>query len=190
MNSLNNEDRQHLTNDDEPSCEIIYEPVKLTAYDRRRVELRDAEEKRDVIAASPERTQLEQKQLAILEKQVVEAQERFDKEAQRGIDDAWGRRRDIDAWRAGMGKDLYNASRRKVRSTPNEKLVDLTPGQKEQWKKDQRADANWRKARAKKGWTEEQITTALAIRVEARLASRSPEPDSSDMEQDPTYGMF
>ena len=190
MNSLNSDDRQQLLNDDEPTCEIVYEPVKQTAYDRRRAELREAVEKRDVIAALPERTQAEQKQLAVLEAQVAKAQERFDSEAKRGSDDLWRKRRGIDIWRGDEGRELYNASRRMIRSKPNEKLTDLTPEQKAQRQKDQRADGNFRKARAAKGWSEDQIASALAVRIEARLASRSPEPESSEMEQDPTYGMF
>ncbi len=178
-------------NDDEPTCEIIYEPVKLTAYDRRRAELRDAEEKRDVIAVLPGRTQAEEKQLVILEARVAKAKERLDSEVKRGSDDLWRKRRGIDSWRGGEGKELYNASRRQSRRAPNERLTDLTPEQKAQRKKDQRSDANWKKARAAKGWSEDQITAALAVRIEARLASRSPEAEgSSEMERDPTYGMF
>ena len=177
-------------NDDSPTCEIINEPVKFTAYDRRRAELREAAEKRDAIAALPKRTQAEEIQLIVLEDQVTKAKKRFDQEVKRGADDAWRRWRDIDSWRAGIGQEEYNEGRRKVRKKPNEDLSNLSADQKEQRKKDQRADANWTKARVEKGWTEDQITAALAVRVEARLASRLPVPDNSEMERDPTYGMF
>ena len=168
--------------DDDDGPEIIYEPVRYTPYDRRREELRDLQAKRSKLdPATPAHL------IAVLDRQIAQAQERFDAEKQRALDNGWRKWRGVDEWRAGAGRDKYNSSRRKVRVQPNEDLSDLTPEQKAQRRKDQRADNNWINSRRAKGWDELQIRIAFAERVANRTRQRA---DEAALAANPDYGRF
>lgn len=158
----------HQEDDDGP----IWEPVKLTAYDRRRLELRELEAKRDAITAQGEISDTDRTRLAKLAPLITRAQERFDRESQRALDDVWRKRRNIDDWRGDAGREEYNASRRKVRDHPNTDLSEVTDKEKAQYKRDQKSDANWFKRQREKGLNEAVITAAYAKRLETRKQER------------------
>ncbi|MGK9053119.1 hypothetical protein [Neorhizobium petrolearium] len=163
----------------------VFEPavIKLTPYDRRLKELRDLQAKREVLLTQPDN----QRQLAALDYKLQEAQKRFDKETKRSTDDAWRWRRNIDAWRAGEGRERRNESRRKVRTVANEDCSHLTPKQKEDRKRGQRADRNFIKRRTEEGMSEADIQIALALRQQARAAKiAAQEP----LNENPAFGMF
>lgn len=176
---------ENLNDDDS----YVFEPaiIKFTPFDRRLKELRDLQEKREVLLTQPEN----QRQLAVLDYRIRNAQERFDTEKKRDADDAWRRRRDIDDWRSRDGREARNASRRKVRSKPNEDLSHLTPEQKEQRKRDQRADANFIKRKEQAGMPQANIQAALLLRQQQRDAKRrASEEMERDLATNPAYGIF
>lgn len=158
---------ENLVDDDT----YVFEPavIKLTPYDRRLKELRNLQDEREELLTHSGN----QRRITELDYLIQKAQERFDKERKRSTDDAWRRRRDIDGWRSGNGRELRNASRRKVRSQPNEDLSHLTPEQKDERKRDQRADANYRHRLEKKGLSGADIQVALLLRQQRRDAKRS-----------------
>jgi len=173
-------------NDDDT---YVFEPavIKLTPYDRRRQELRALQDKRDELLLYPD----SQRRIAELDHQIKEAKERFEKEKGRSTDDDWRRLRDIDDWRSRDGKELRNASRRKVRSKPNEDLSHLTPEQKEERKRLQRADANFIKRQEQKGVSEADVQAALLVRQQQRDAKRSAAAEvERQLATNPAYGMF
>lgn len=151
----------------------IYEPVKLTAYDRRRNELRELEAKRDAIQSKAELTPEDQTRLAVLAPLIDKAEARFEREGKRALDDTFRKRRGIDDWRAGTGRDEYNAKRRKVRQHENADLSEMTAAQKVQYERDRRSDANWFKRQRDKGMTEAVITAAYVERIRQREAERA-----------------
>ena len=172
----------------------IWDEVKPTAYDRRRNELRDLQAKRDAILSKTEQTAEDFSRLAVLAPLIDKAQSRFDREGKRALDDTYRKRRGIDDWRAGDGRDEYNAKRRKVREHANADLSDMTDDQKAQYERDRRSDANWFKRQRDKGVPEPAITAAYVQRLEARKQERSAEAqldaDETKMKSGPIYGMF
>lgn len=169
----------------------IFDEVRMTAYDRRRLELRELEAKRDLILSKPEQTEDDAKRLAVLAPLIQKAQERFDREGDRAKNDVWRQRRAVDDWRRDEGREEYNAKRRKVRHHPNADLSNLTPEEKAQVERDRRADANWFKRQRGKGVSEAAITAAYAVRLEQRRASR--EADASTdalLREHEHFGMF
>ena len=146
----------------------FYEVSRLTPYDRRFTELRALEAKRDAIKANVVLTDKHMRTLAVLSLEIEVAQRRFRLESARSLDDVWRRRRSIDEWRAEIGRDQYNCSRRKVRSSPNRDLSDMSSDQKAQYEKDMRADANWFKRRRDQKMTEPEIAAAYLKRLEDR----------------------
>jgi hypothetical protein len=153
---------ENLSDDDTYVVERA--PIKLTAYDRRLKEFRDLSEKRDELASHPD----SHRRMAQLNLLIEQAQKRLEIEKERSTDDAWRRRRDIDDWRSRDGKELRNAGRRKVRRKPNEDLLHLTLPEKEQRKRDQRADANFIKRKEREGMSEANIQAALLLRQQQR----------------------
>lgn len=172
----------------------IYPEVRLTAYDRRRIELRELEAKRDAIQAKAELTPEDRTRLAALGPVIAKAQERFEREVQRAKDDLWRKRRGIDEYRAGDGREEYNAKRRSVRQHPNADLSDMTDEQRAQYERDRRSDANWFKRQRDKGMSEAMITAAYAQRLEARQLERTEKAQADDaeaaMQENPIFGMF
>ncbi|MBL4917443.1 hypothetical protein [Szabonella alba] len=176
----------------------IYEPVKLTPYDRRRNELRELEAKRDAILAQDEITDKDRQRLVVLAPLIERAQQRFDREGERARDDTFRLRRGIDDWRADEGREEYNAKRRKVRLHPNYKLSVLTPDEKKEYERDRRSDANWFKRLRDKGVSEVEITAAYAIRLEEREKAReaqraaNAEEDAAEAElrNHPNFGIM
>lgn len=171
----------------------IYEPVKLTAYDRRRNELRELEAKRDAIKSKAELTAEDQTRLAVLAPLIDKAQARFEREGKLALDDTYRKRRGIDDWRAGAGRDEYNAKRRN-RGEPNADLSELTPDQKKRRKQDQTNDGKWMKRCRVDGWPEARIQAELVVRIRQREADRADTAqiadDEAEMKADPNFGMF
>ena len=172
----------------------IWPVVKLTPYDRRRIELRDLEAKRDAIQAKGELTAEDQTRLAVLAPLIDKAQKRFDREGQRALDDVSRKRRAIDDWRAVEGREERNQARRKVRAEPNADLSDLTEDQKKQRKLDQTADSRWMKRCRADNWPEARIQAELVVRIRSREAKRAAQvrvdEAEAEMRANPLYGLF
>ncbi|KSV61486.1 hypothetical protein N185_10710 [Sinorhizobium sp. GW3] len=175
-----------IMNDDD-TCVFIPAEIKLTPFDRRQQELRALQEKYDELSKQPKR----ERQLAELDFLIRRAKERFAEENRRGVDDGWRRRREVDSWRSGEGREARNSSRRKVRDKPNEDLSHMTDAQKEERKRDQRADANFVKRRAAKGVAASDIQAELTVRQQQRDGMRAAAAVAgSPMTSNPTFGMF
>ncbi len=172
---------------EDDTCTFIPQQIRLTPYDRRMQELRSLRDKYDEVSKQPNK----ERQLAQLAYLIRRAEERLEEEMRRDGDDGWRRRRDIDRWRSGDGRESRNASRRKVRSEPNEDLSHMTPEQKEQRKRDQRADANFIKRQEAKGLAASDIQARLLLRQEQRESKRGAAADSeSAMTRNSAFGMF
>nr|WP_321455051.1 hypothetical protein [uncultured Cohaesibacter sp.] len=151
--------------------DIIRQPPVLQPYDKARRKMRKAQDRLSTLKQGT-------RDWLIASKTLENAKEAFEEEKRRAIDDDWRKRRDIDHWRAGEGRDVYNASRRKVRTKPNkvmpkEELAGMTAEEREQYKKDKNAEKVWRHARRKAGWTDEQIEEVLPGWWEKRKAKHS-----------------
>lgn len=172
----------------------IWPVVKLTPYDRRRIELRDLEAKRDAIQAKGELTAEDQTRLAVLAPLIDKAQKRFDREGQRALDDVSRKRRAIDDWRAGEGREVYNAKRRGIRDQPNADLSELTPDQKKQRELDQNADRKWMKRCRADNWPEARIQAELVVRIRSREAKRAAQVQvdeaEAEMRANPHWNIF
>lgn len=151
------------------------------------------EAKRDAILSKGDPTAEDQKQLVILAPLIERAQARYAREIERGKDDAYRKRRGIDDWRAGEGREEYNAKRRD-RPEPNADLSALSPEQKKRRKQDQTNDAKFIKRCREDGWPEERIQAELVARVHKREADRAEKAQADDedarMKALPTFGMF
>lgn len=150
----------------------IWPEVKLTAYDRRRNELRELEARRDAIQSKGELGDRDRQTLAALAPLIDKAQARFESEGKRALDDTYRKRRGIDDWRAGAGRDEYNAKRRD-RGEPNADLSELTPEQKKRRKQDQTNDTRWMNRCRVDGWPEARIQAELVVRIRQREAERA-----------------
>ena len=189
-----NSNQPHVEDDEGP----IWETIKLTPYDRRLKELRELQGKRDAIAASGDLSDYDQRRLLVLAWQIGKAQKRFDLEGERARDDDWRTRRNIDGWRAGIGREEYNSSRRKVRILPNTDLSEMAPDQKAQYERDRRSDANWLKRCRDRGMTEPEIAAAYRARITERTQNRGAVPtgleqaeaDDNGLRSLPGFGMF
>ena len=176
----------------------IFEPIKLTPYDRRMKELRDLQTRRDAITANGNIGTFGQRRLLVLEREIKVAQERFDHEGERARDDGWRARRGIDEWRADVGREQYNSSRRKVRVLPNADLSEMSPDQKAQYERDRRSDSNWLKRCREKGMAEPDIAADYRARVADRTHGRKEElalseqaeADDDGLRNLPGFGMF
>lgn len=172
---------------DDDTFTFIPPQIRLTPFDRRRQELRALQEKYEELSEQPNR----ERQLAALDYLVRRAKERFEEENKRGLDDGWRRRREVDSWRSGEGRELRNSSRRKVRDKPNEDLSHMTDEQKEERKRDQRADGNFVKRREAKGAAAADIQAELIVRQQQRNSMRRAAAEAGNpMTSDPTFGMF
>ncbi|MBO1041986.1 hypothetical protein [Brucella pituitosa] len=163
----------------------VFEPavIKLTPYDRRLKELRDLQDRREELLTHPD----SQRRIAELDYQIKKAEERFEREKKRSTDDSWRRRRDIDEWRSRGGKELRNASRRKMRNKPNENLSHLSPEQKLDRKRIQRSDANFVKRKRKARVPESDIQAALSNRQRQRETEKK---TAGNLAHNPAYGAF
>lgn len=158
--------------DDDDDEGPFWEPTRPTPYDKRFTELRKLQSKRDAISGTGDLSDDDQRRLVVLAWLIEKAQKRFDIEIERGKDDEWRRRRNIDEWRAGIGQSEYNTSRRTVRIFPNASLSQMSPDEKLQYEKDRRSDANWLKRRRDKGMTEATIVAAYRERLAKRKQER------------------
>lgn len=149
----------------------IWPEVKLTAYDRRRNELRELEARRDAIQSKGELGDRDRQTLAALAPLIDKAQARFEREGKRALDETYRKRRGIDDWRAGDGREEYNAKRRD-RGEPNADLSELTPDQKKRRKQDQTNDTRWMNRCRVGGWPEARIQAELVVRIRQREAER------------------
>ncbi|RBP86334.1 hypothetical protein DFO80_12017 [Rhodobacter sp. 140A] len=164
--------------------DVIREEIKLTRYDKARAKLRALEEKRTALPAD-----CAPAKIAVIEKQIESA-----REAVKAAEGDVARLRDgIDEWRAGAGRDEYNASRR-ARSEPNADLKDMTEEQKTRRKLDQTADSKFVSRRRAAGMPEDQIQAELIVAIEKRAAKRAAkaqeEAGEAEMRADPRHGIF
>lgn len=171
----------------------IWPRVKLTPYDKKRIALRDLEAKRDAITAKGDLTDEDHTRLAVLAPLIDKAQALFDREGQRAKDDVYRKRREIDEWRGGEGREEYNAGRRD-RPEPNADLSGFPTEQKKRRKQDQTNDSRWVNRRRADGWPEPRIQAELAARIRQREAGRieqvQDDADEAEMRADPNFGKF
>ncbi|MGO7050596.1 hypothetical protein [Rhizobium leguminosarum] len=171
---------------DDDAYAFIPATIKLTPYDRRLRELRSLREKRELAISSNDH-----RRMAELDYQIKKAEERLEEEKRRDADEKWRRLRDIDDWRSRNGRASRNAGRRKVRNKPNEDLSHMTPAQKEERKRDQRADANFIKRQEAKGVAASDIQVWLMLRQQERDRKRGAAAEAEcGMASNPTFGMF
>lgn len=173
-----------FTDPDPNDPDVIFEEIKLTRYDKARAKLRDLEEKRAALPAD-----CAPAKIAVIEKQIESA-----REAVKAAEGDVARLRDgIDEWRAGAGRDEYNASRR-ARPEPNADLKDMTEEQKTRRKLDQTADSKFVSRRRAAGMPEDQIQAELIVAIEKRAAKRTAkaqeEADEAEMRGRPNFGIF
>lgn len=172
---------------DDDTFTFIPAKTRLTPFDRRLRELRELQERHEELSTQPDK----ERRLAELEYQIREAKKRFEEETRRDGDEGWRRRRDVDSWRAGEGRESRNASRRKVRAKPNENLSHLTAAEKEERKRGQRADRNFVKRREANGASASDIQAELIVRQQQRNSMRQAESEEVNQKMsDPTFGMF
>jgi len=160
--------------------DVIREEVKLTRYDKARDKLRNLEEKRAALPAD-----CAPAKIAIIEEQIKRA-----REAVKAAEGDVARMRDgIDEWRAGAGRDEYNASRRNGKGTPHADTSNMTEEQKAQHEKDMAFMRTFRSRHRKKGWADNKIEAALIVKMRERGADRAAmvqeEADEATMRADP-----
>ncbi|WP_349037687.1 hypothetical protein [Pseudotabrizicola sp. 4114] len=135
----------------------IYDPVRLTAWDKAREKERKADERlAKLTPGTPEHDRAKW--------QADEALRLRKIEDERDGDPEWRKRRAADIWRAGEGKPEYNAGRRKVREKPNRDLSGLTQGEKDKDKKEQsklRAAKAYERQKAEKEAAKDQEVAAM-----------------------------
>ncbi|WP_417278397.1 hypothetical protein [Celeribacter sp.] len=173
--------------DPDPDDEdVIFEPVKLTRYDKALIRLREREAKRDAILSKGELSVEDQRRLLVTNETIASAQRELEKASERAKDDNARRQESIDEWRkTDEGKLIRNAKRRKVRDQPNNDLSHLKddPEKLAQYNRDKRSDANWLKRKRDKGIPEHVIRAAYALRLEERQKERG-------LGELPGYGLF
>lgn len=174
-----------FTSPDRNDPDIILDEVRITRWDKASRKWRDLRAKRDALPADTTA-----RKVALLDEQIRIARQAI----KRAEGDVSRRQEEIDQWRADAGREEYNAKRRKVRQKPNTDLTDLTDAEKDQRKKDQRADGNWLKRQRSAGITEAQIQAKLVIRIQARDADRAAqaleEKQQIEMEALPNFGIM
>jgi hypothetical protein len=172
----------------------IWPKLKLAPYDKRRNELNALTAERDLIRGLGETTETDRQRLNELVSLIVTAQERFEREGKRALDDTFRKHRGIDDWRSGDGQEEYNATRRKVRLQANAKFPDGSDEKKLQHEKDMASDRSWRSRCRKAGWPEVRIQAELAVRLRAREVNQAAkvegDAEEAAMRSDPTYGTF
>lgn len=196
MNNMTNCDKLQGTNapkssnhtfqDPDPNDpDVIMPEVKLTRWDKASRRLRELLAKRDALPADhPHHT------AAILDHQIVRARQAV-KNAE---SDLTRKRESIDDWRAGDGRETYNAGRRNGKGTPHADVDSMTAEQRERHDKDGAADRAWHARRRKAGWSEIKIQAEFVVRVRAREAKRAAEAqadeDQATLEKNAMFGMF
>lgn len=175
---------------DDDGYELIVHEPKLSRLDKARLKLDQLSEKHERLSAIADPSPDELRMLAIVGASLGHARQRYKLENERAADDIarlWEAR---DEWRASEeGRPIRNLSRRKVRAHPNANLKDMTDAEKEQHRRDQKADSKWKASRRDKGWSEDQIQAAFAIRLQEREAERR-RPATVALENLPGYGTF
>ncbi len=167
--------------------DIIMPEVKLTRWDKASRKWRDLVAKRE--ALPPDHPS---QKVALLDQQIVTAR----KALKRAESDVERRQERIDEWRAGAGREVYNAGRRKKRATPNlnRKKADLTDAEKEQRKQDQTNDSRLVKRRRDAGIPEAKIQAELVARIRAREADRAAkaraDEEQAELEKRSDFGLF
>lgn len=177
---------------EEIEAERIYEePAYKSRYDRIFVKTRKLEAEWKDLQDDPTATPEQKSELSA---KVAAARLQLKKELKRGLDDVARRHEAIDEWRATVGREQYNAGRRKTRTTPNERLMHLTKEEKAQRKKDQSAEINWCARQRKAGKTEQEIAVALITWRAERHAKRAQEVEIAkqvaEMEAQPGFAQF
>lgn len=164
------------TSDDDG--EIVVEKSAQSRYDKAFTRQREIEGKIAALTGKPELTAKERRDLALLEDRLTRAKDRMAKELERDQDDNARRQNNIDLWRAGEGREDYNANRRKTRPTPNAPRVDrstMTPEEKKDRDRDQVKASQYRAKKRNAGWSEDQIAEGLVIYMAERIRRRNAE---------------
>jgi len=148
---------------------LIEEPLPLpTKLDRKRAIWRDLEERRAALEAKECRTEIENKILAALPERIEKAKAAWGIQANLGDTPQDRQRHEIDVWRAGDGREEYNASRRTVRQQANSDLSQLSPEEKQDRAAEQRYISNTRARLEKQGLPESEIEARIQAGLEKR----------------------
>lgn len=156
----------------EPSCdedggfiEKIYHEPEQTLYDKARAKIKDAENRMAANAKlSPEWNR------AIHE--LAEGKRQLATALERDSDEGWRKRRRIDEWRAGDGREAYNASRRKIRTTANASRQSMSVEERKDHDREKAADRKARYDARKKFVAEGLSGQALAVAVEGVVKAK------------------
>jgi len=151
---------------EEPTFERIEVEPALTPYDRARERIVEAQAR--CKAAEPGSDEYHRAMADLAAARLKQKMER-----DRAIDEGWRKRREIDVYRSGEGREEYNASRRKVRSHPNADTKSMTPEQRAQHDRDMTTKRGWVCKKRKAGWPDEKIAEALPGWWAQRLAKRT-----------------
>lgn len=146
---------------------VIIDQPELTRYDKKRAELQKALEKRDTLLSTAPLSIEDQRRVDALNIAIPHLQQKFDKEAQRGLTDLGRLQDSIDAHRAGDGRESYNAKRRKVRGVPNISK-DASPDEKALAKKQKAALRKFRFNLKAKGLPDHEVEHLVELK---RLAT-------------------
>lgn len=144
--------------------DVIREDVKFTRYDKARKRLADLIAEREALPSGSSPT----KRLALDDK--IKRAERALEAAKSDVSRV---RESIDLWRAGAGRDEYNASRRNGKGTPHADTSNMTEEQKAQHKDDMAFKRTFRSRCRKRGWPDNKIEAELIIRIREREAARA-----------------
>lgn len=149
---------------DEPvTCDIIYDEVELTPYDRSRDAVRVATA---TLTGAAEGSALH----AAATERLARAQAKFETEQARALDPKFRKLRAIDSFRKGDGRKAYNTANRLVRKNPNADLKNMSVEQRAVHRKARVADNVFTNRKRKAGWTPEQIEAGLQKRRDKRTA--------------------
>lgn len=169
--------------DDGDHGEIIYDsPAYVSPYDKCFLRVRSLEAQ--LMAALPD-------EVPQIEADLRKANEKWNVEKERALDDRHREFQRIDRWRAEEGREDHNAARRKVRSEPNADLKDMSEADREDHKADMAAKQAWKYSKRKAGWSEEKITAELpGWWVKRKAKRRKPVTERTPYKYNPDFGVF
>lgn len=175
---------------------VIWEPIKLTRYDKARMRVSELESERDILLGKGDLSVEDHQRLTKITGYLLpSANSKFQKEAKRALDDQARRFDSIDEYRkTEEGRASYNTKRRKVREEPNNDLSGMSEAERKQYDLDKDSDRKWQSRQRKKGVPEKTIRAELAARIQKRETERDckvrSEIEEREMRNLDTFGMF
>lgn len=174
-------------------ADFRWEKKTLTGYDKRFMELREAEAKRDALIAQADTSEAGVKALKNALVKVAEAKRRLEKEKEFAESDKGRLIYRVNFWRANEGREDYNASRRKVRVEPNK--PNITDDEKARREREKNRLKNKQLRDRKKAELAADEEKAERNREEARLRKqrqreRQRLQQAQQLETLPTFGIM